>query len=356
MKREIVFMLRYISIIVVHLSLIPTTFLFSSEPPSGTPEIREIEPLQLEVGRPIRIKGKNFGPKPAKVTLIPLKRENGQYQPVDVREHLSMQITKWTENEIQVVVPHAKRPEGKIKVCVSGVNQCESMPVPIKLLATDKPFSVDFYTALDFTLERRGENKNFSKAFPHIGLRVNEKFQGLMTVPVIRGFINFRLTSTTSQKVEVAPTPSTIEATAEKSFEISGGIMYAPVIISIYKPSSVVEMNMILKFGGQTSETGQDFFLRTFYGGRILQTGTLFNGGYIDIGVGQSKNFIDKNKHLFKFEGFIPFYSTDSGLEFFLNSTVETDFGNKPDLVTFTIGTFFEPDQIFNIFFKGQTP
>ena len=80
---------------------------------------------------------------------------------------------------------------------------------------------------------------------------------------------------------------------------------------------------------------------------RLLQTGTAFNGAYVDVGEGYSGNFMEP-KYRTKFEAFLPLDSV--GLNAFLISDIETDFGSRPDLVTFGVGFFFDANDINKVF------
>lgn len=76
-----------------------------------------------------------------------------------------------------------------------------------------------------------------------------------------------------------------------------------------------------------------------------METGSVMNGTYFDVGYGYSGNFLQP-KYRMKIEGFLPMY--DLGVPLFLQTTLETDFGSKPDLVKIGFGTFFDSSQILD--------
>ena len=223
-----------------------------------------------------------------------------------------------------------------------------------KIRPSEEPIVAHFFMGAEYTLEEKAGQRNFAKPFPFIGLRVNTLLDtrtdksntaSRLSTGKVRTQIDFRLVSTAIEKFEPA-NPSNTNLSPERSFETQGAVFWAPLIIDIDNSKRVWEMGPILKFGGQTSESGPNFFWRTMAGIRFLETGTRLNGAYFDVGYGYSGNFLQP-KYRMKVEGFLPMY--DLGIPLFLQTLIESDFGSKPDLVKIAFGTFFDSSKIIDL-------
>lgn len=223
-----------------------------------------------------------------------------------------------------------------------------------KVRTSEKPIASFFFLGAEYTLESKSGQKNFAKPFPFIGLRVNTladtrkaddvKNNVLFSTGKVRTQLDFRLVSTAVEKFD--PTnPANTNLSAERSFDTNVALFWAPFILNINSSERVWEIGPVIKVGGQTSETEQNFFWRTMGGIRFMETGSVMNGTYFDVGYGYSGNFLQP-KYRMKIEGFLPMY--DLGVPLFLQTTLETDFGSKPDLVKIGFGTFFDSSQILD--------
>lgn len=220
-----------------------------------------------------------------------------------------------------------------------------------KVRTSEKPIASYFFLGAEYTLESKSGQKNFAKPFPFIGLRVNTLADtrraddnALFSTGKVRTQLDFRLVSTAVEKFD--PTnPANTNLSAERSFDTNVALFWAPFILNINSSERVWEIGPVVKVGGQTSETEQNFFWRTMGGIRFMETGSVMNGTYFDVGYGYSGNFLQP-KYRMKIEGFLPMY--DLGVPLFLQTTLETDFGSKPDLVKIGFGTFFDSSQILD--------
>ncbi len=208
-------------------------------------------------------------------------------------------------------------------------------------LSTDQPFAVNLVTGVEFPLERKGDNKNFSQSRGTVGLRVSNRVSENMRTELL-----WRLTNVV---LEQAPSAggSTTDMTSEKSLEFSGGVSYAlyrrKVVPSDTK-FNPMEIAAILRGGGQTSETAEAVLFKTFAGLRFLNTGPIANGAYFDIGYGQSQSF-DSGTHRLKIEGLLPVPAVSVlGGTVFLYSAI--DAGQGADSVVFAVGVASDIENI----------
>lgn len=308
----------------------------------GNPEIITIEAASSAADQEVIIKGVNFGTSQGSVEL----RIKSLYRD----KNIPMSAVIWNDKEIQVTIPYKdipcdENPEAEIVVKIA--DQEIKKPINTRCIKTDIPYYTEFFSGAEYTLKGK-DSKNFSQAYPHIGLRVNKKFcDNAGYVPVVRGFSNFRLTS-----IAIARDANTQDAKKEivdeKSLETNIGLVLSYPLKS--DSMDKTEIGIVLKGGGQTSDTEQSFLIKTFYGIRILQAGILGNGAYIDIGWGRSDNFVNTAiKDRYKLEGYLPLNSIGLGkgiINAFLASNIEADLGNDPDTVTFVVGALVELDKL----------
>lgn len=200
-------------------------------------------------------------------------------------------------------------------------------------LSTDLPFAVNLVTGVEFPLERKGDNRNFSHSRGMVGLRVATRVSETMRTDLL-----WRLTNVVLEQASSAG-GSTTDLTSEKSLEFSGGVSYALYRREVV-PSDTrfnpMEVAVIVRGGGQTSETAETVLFKTFAGVRFLNLGATANGAYLDIGYGQSQNFVS-GTHRMKLEGFLPVPSVSVfGGTVFLSSAI--DAGRGTDSVMFAVG------------------
>lgn len=326
----------------------------------ASPQILSFDPEEPKAGGELRIVGKHFGRQVGQVILHLDDPKEG------LRE-VEAVVAKWTESEIRVKMPILKSPHATLRVKTGGIapQVSDQLPLTVVLLETDRPFVTTFFAGVEYTLESKGDNRNFSKPFPHLGVRSSAKYLAPWSresldgckvnklracqMRYVRGFFNARLQSVAVEETSTQQEP---KLSAERSYQLEMGLSTTLWEANVYRPLGLVEIDAIAKGGGQTSETKERLFGKFFPGLRLLRTGTLFNGAYLDLGYGFGDNFNEK-KWRAKLEAYLPL--DDLGVNAFLLTTAESAFsGKSTDAVTISVGTFFSVDQLVGILFKKK--
>lgn len=216
---------------------------------------------------------------------------------------------------------------------------------------TEKPYYIDLMMGVDYALEAKDENgnntqNNFSDGKFNIGLTAHQKFNAYesadLSLSSYRGFLTVKLASAS---VEIPENGDSQVLTEQRSLGIQGGLFWG---CRLNKDNQSLnfqsyEIGPIIKFGGQTSEIKDQLITSGSLQVRILQTGKWVNGAYLDVGYGF--NGALENEGRWKLDAFLPIEGLQlngSYLNLFLATSVESDLGNKKDLVTFSVGTFID--------------
>jgi hypothetical protein len=207
---------------------------------------------------------------------------------------------------------------------------------------TDIPHAVKFILGREYSMS---ESK-FTDSFILIGLKAHNKLNRRLEL-----LTNFRLSST------IVPYQSQSTGLAQKSLEYDVGFLFELYRFNIFNKTSLnnqrhaVGLGLLLRAGGvNVDDASASILFRTFYGFRFLSVGRKFNGAYLDIGIGRSENFIDKEKSRLKIEGFLPIYKTRFKNTIFISWFCDSDgLGDKKDELKFTFGTSMDITKIFEL-------
>lgn len=222
----------------------------------------------------------------------------------------------------------------------------------IALLRTERRYDPQFYTAVEYVLEERDGTRNFSAPFPHVGLRIGSLLAD-HEIGMFRGFVLARLASTATQET-TDPDPSKVRLSAERVYGLGAGFAYYPELpwSESPEPYGRLQIGLAVKAEAQTVASRQSALWKTFYGVRLLHSGRLFNGTFLEAGFGESPQFLERRHNRLKVEGFLPIEV--GGLNVFLATGLESDVGAAPDQVTFSFGTFFAMERVRDFFFGGS--
>lgn len=295
--------------------------------------ITSIKPEEPSAGTEIVIEGSGFGSKPGTASV-----DNGGPTFFDRKE--------WTDEKLRLIAPSINNNYKPLKLNIKTADESKEAEAFVTVLPyrTDRPFQIDFLSGVEYALKSENGN-NFSGGTAHVTLRAtirpvhDASLEGIARVwNAFWTFADVRLTTITI-------TGEGEESKVEKSYASDLG-----AALILHKTKNDIETSLLGKIGGQTSETGPDFIMKTFLGLRFLNAGGRFNGAYFDVGYGRSENFEGKD-HRYKISMFLPLEVL--GLDTFLSSDIETDFsGEKSDSVAFVVGARIKPEHILDFIKK----
>jgi len=202
----------------------------------------------------------------------------------------------------------------------------------LKIEDTDIPQAIKFILGGEYSITA----DKFIDSFMLIGLNTYNKLNKRVSL-----LTNFQLSSTS------APHQSPAIELVQKSLEYNVGVLFELYRFHIFNTTSLhnerhaVSLGFLLRGGGvNVDNSSTSILFRTFYGFRFLSVGKKFNGAYLDIGVGRSENFTQKEQQRLKMEGFFPIYKTRFKNTFFISWFCDSDgLGDKKDELKFTVGT-----------------
>ncbi|MFH1562935.1 MAG: hypothetical protein ABIF11_05905 [Nitrospirota bacterium] len=200
--------------------------------------------------------------------------------------------------------------------------------------------------------------EKFAKAFPLIGLNVQNRLSGGEQLDSSeKGKVNawtflgnFNLSSIVAQE------EGTISGTAQQALDFNLGLLYEfwkfmPFIQNSPQGSHTVTLGLLVKGGGVNAEDVKaDILWRWFVGLRLWTIQGKFDGAYIEVGTGESQNFSEKEMWRLKCSGFLPIYETEAKTKMFVSWFVDSDLGSGEDEMKVTLATVMDVEQIFDIF------
>ncbi|MEW6607198.1 MAG: fibronectin type III domain-containing protein [bacterium] len=204
-----------------------------------------------------------------------------------------------------------------------------------KLEDTDIPQTIKFIVGCEYAMSKT----KFTDIFPLIGLKTHNRLNERLSL-----LTNFQLSST------IAASQSSSSELVQKSLEYSLGFLFELYRFSVFNKNSLnnerhsVSLGLLLRGGGvNVDDSITNIFVRTFYGIRFLNIGHKLNGAYLDIGMGRSENFSDKEEQRLKIEGFLPIYKTKFKNTIFVSCFCDSDgLGDKKDELKFIIGSLVD--------------
>lgn len=205
---------------------------------------------------------------------------------------------------------------------------------------TDIPQTTKFIFGREYSTS---EGK-FTDSFMLIGLKTYNKLNERLSL-----LTNFQLSSTVA--------PYQRQLSVQKSLEYNVTLLAELYRFQIFNKASFngerhgVSLGLLLKGGGvKVDNSSSNILVKTCYGFRFLSVGKKFNGGYLDIGIGRSENFVDKGDTRLKIEGFLPLYKTKFKNTIFIAWLIDSDgLDNNKDELKFTVGTSINITKIFNL-------